>query len=295
MLGVLSIHEPRSIAEASALLTEYGEDAAIYAGGTELIVIMKEGLVHFPHLVNIKTVPGLASIMLDDQQRVLRIGALATHRAIERSAVVNDVLPVLAELEAQVANVRVRSVGTLGGNLCFAEPHSDPATLLIALNATLTLASSRGERRIAAENFFVGLFATIRDHDEILTEIEIPVPTSSTSVAYKRFKTHERPTASVAVKCTVENDTMTDVRVVVGSVDERPVRIGAAEQLLQGERPGNDVFAAVANRVRDDVVPTEDYFESSDYKRHLAHTLAVRALDAATRNTPDRLGGDHAF
>jgi len=294
MLGMFSIHEPRSVAEASALLTEYGEDAAIYAGGTELIVIMKEGLVHFPHLVNIKTIPGLASIALDGEQRVLRIGALATHRAIERSAVVHDALPVLAELEAQVANIRVRSVGTLGGNLCFAEPHSDPATLLIALGATLTLASSDGERRVAAENFFVGLFATNRRHDEILTRIEIPVPTSRTNVAYKRFKTHERPTASVAVKCTVENGAMTDVRVVVGSVGERPVRIGQAERLLQGERPGSDVFAAAANRVRDNVDPTEDRFESSDYKRHLARTLTIRALKAATRAPSGRLGGNHA-
>src|SRR4051794_7829134 len=126
MLESFEIHRPQSVSEASKLMAQLGDAAAVYAGGTELLVVMKEGLTHFSHLVDIKAIPGLREIDYDAERRELTIGALATHRQIERSELVSERLPVLAALEAAVANVRVRSAGTIGGNLCFAEPHSDP-------------------------------------------------------------------------------------------------------------------------------------------------------------------------
>src|SRR4051794_40065335 len=107
MLSLFEIHEPRSVEEASALLVEYGPEAAVYAGGTELLVVMKERLVHFSHLVNIKTVEGLHEISLDTAGETLSIGPLATHRSIERSALVKEHLPLLSQLESRVANIRV--------------------------------------------------------------------------------------------------------------------------------------------------------------------------------------------
>ena len=196
MLAPFSLHRPERLTDAAALLREHGDDAAVYAGGTELVVILKDRLTEFGHLVDIKRIPGLDGIAAEDG--ALRIGALATHRAIERSPLVRERLPELAALEANVANVRVRSAGTLGGNLCFAEPHSDPATLLVALGATLTLVSADGERSVPAEGFFTGLMSTARRPDEILTDILAPLPGPATGVAYERFKIHERPSASVA-------------------------------------------------------------------------------------------------
>jgi len=291
MLRRFVIHEPRAVEEASALLEAHGPEAAIYAGGTELLVVMKEGLAHFPHLINIKTIPGLDTIEASDG--MLRIGALATHRAIERSPVVRDAAPVLAELEAQIANIRVRSTGTIGGNLCFAEPHSDPATLLVAWDATLRLTSRRGTRDIPAESFFTGLLETAREHDEVLTEIRIPLPPARAGTAYERFKTHERPTATVAAVVRLNGGTIEEARLAVGSVGPRPHRLLGVEAMLTGQRPDADLFAAAAERAAADAEVIEERFESVDYKRHLVQVLSARALATATQRAhPRETGGD---
>ena len=277
MLDRLTIHEPRTVVEASAMLTEFGTDATIYAGGTELLVVMKERLIHYPHLVNIKTVPGLDEISVDGDS--CSIGALATHRVIERSPIVRQYLPLLAELEANVANVRVRSTGTIGGNLCFAEPHSDPATLLMAWDASVVLESTAGRRDVPLSDFFTGLLETDRRQDEIMTSIRIPLPVPAGS-AYERFKIHERPTVTVAVTLTMNGDTVADARIVIGSVCDRPTRVLAAEQCVIGQVP-SIAAASAAAIVHDTIEPTEDKFESTDYKRHLAKVLTTRAIGVA--------------
>lgn len=270
MLAPFQIHEPSTVQEASDLLARHGDEAAIYAGGTELLVLMKERLAHFPHLVNIKTIPGLDEIRLDGDELV--IGALATHRRIARSEVVEAAFPALAELERQIANVRVRNAGTIGGNLCFAEPHSDPATLLIALDARFTLASASGERTVTAETFFTGFLETDRKPGEILTEIRIPRLPDGARVAYERFKTHERPAATVAVARMPG-----DARIVVGSVAAVPARMRSAEAALNAGKS----TAEVAQLAAAEIEPTEDVFESADYKRHLVEVLVRKALAAA--------------
>ena len=276
MLAPFSLHRPERLADAAALLREHGDDATVYAGGTELVVILKDRLTEFGHLVDIKRIPGLDAITAADG--ALRIGALATHRAIERSPLVREQLPELAALEANVANVRVRSAGTLGGNLCFAEPHSDPATLLVALGATLTLVSADGERTVPADGFFTGLMSTARRPDEILTDIRVPIPGPATGVAYERFKVHERPSASVAAVVRLAGGTVAEARVVVGSVGERPERVPAAEALLVGRAPSAGLAAEAAAEVRRQIEPTLDAFESTDYKRQLAAVLAEAAI-----------------
>ncbi len=292
MLAPFSLHRPERLTDAAALLREHGDDAAVYAGGTELVVILKDRLTEFGHLVDIKRIPGLDGIAAEDG--ALRIGALATHRAIERSPLVRERLPELAALEANVANVRVRSAGTLGGNLCFAEPHSDPATLLVALGATLTLVSADGERSVPAEGFFTGLMSTARRPDEILTDILAPLPGPATGVAYERFKIHERPSASVAAVVRLAGGTVAEARVVVGSVGERPERMLAAEALLIGRAPSPTLAAEAAARVRREIEPTVDAFESTDYKRQLAAVLAeaaiVRAAEAAANGAMRHAG-----
>lgn len=291
MLDPITIHQPESVEEASRLLAEHGSGAAIYAGGTELLVVMKERLVHFPHLIDVKTIPGLDEIRIEGNELV--IGALATHKAIERSPIVREHAPLLAELEANVANVRVRSTGTLGGNLCFAEPHSDPATLLTAWDVTLTLQSAHGSRSLPIGEFFIGLLETARLPDELLTEIRVPLPVPS-GTAYERFKIHERPTATVAAALRFDGDVVADARIVVGSIGDRPWRIAAAESLLIGERPAAALRAEVAAVVHDAVEPTEDAFESNDYKRHLARVLTERALATAAARATRGNNASHA-
>src|SRR5580704_15892830 len=136
-LSRFQIHQPASALEASQMLAHYGEDASIYAGGTELLLAMRHQALNYRHLIDLKVVPGLDSIEVRDG--FLEIGATSTHRSIERSTLVRQNQPALAEMESQVANVRVRATGTLGGNLCFAEPHSDPARLLLVLEGRVKL------------------------------------------------------------------------------------------------------------------------------------------------------------
>jgi carbon-monoxide dehydrogenase medium subunit len=294
MLDRFTLHQPDSVTAASQMLEHFGEDAAIYAGGTELLVVLKERLAHFPHLIDIKRIPGLREIAFDPASRRVRIGALATHRDIERSPLIRERLPALATLEAQVANVRVRVSGTIGGNLCFAEPHSDPATLLTALDSNLTLTSATASREVLVANFFTGVMETVRRHDELLIGISIPVPGETTGVAYERFKLHERPTAAVAAVIALEEGLIVDARIVAGSVGERPQRLIATESALRGER-ATDASPAIAGRlIHDEVLTTSDAFESEAYKRQLARTVGQRAVAAALQRASEREGGRHA-
>ena len=153
MLQPFRLEEPTSVGEASALLAQHGESARIYAGGTELLLVMKEGLLHYERLVNIKQIPGIAGVSLKDG--TLCIGAATPHRTLERSPEVRTHFPTIAAMESHVANVRVREVGTLGGNLCFAEPHADPGTLLQVYDASVQIERQGGSRSLTLEAFFV--------------------------------------------------------------------------------------------------------------------------------------------
>jgi aerobic carbon-monoxide dehydrogenase medium subunit len=281
MLSPFTIHRADTVAQASAMLTRYGPDAAIYAGGTELLVLMKERLAHFSHLIDIKPVPGLAGITLDDAGGSISIGPLASHRSIETSPLIRQHAPLLAELESQVANVRVRHAGTIGGNLCFAEPHSDPATLLVAWDATFTLDSAEQSRTVQAGDFFVGLLETARADDELLTGITLPVLPGNAGSAYQRFKTHERPTAAVAAVLWMSNGEITGSRVVAGSVGNRPQRLGTVEHLLKNNQPSPDLYQQAGETAATEVAIEEEGFESSDYKRHLIGVLTAKALHQA--------------
>jgi aerobic carbon-monoxide dehydrogenase medium subunit len=276
------------------MLAHFGPDAAVYAGGTELLIVMKERLAHFPHLIDIKRIPGLNEIAFDPERRELSIGAVATHRDLERSPVVRERFPALGKMEAAVANIRVRNAGTIGGNLCFAEPHSDPATLLTALDAQLTLASASGTRRLPMASFITGLMETARNHEEVLVTITVPEPASHAGVAYERFKLHERPTAAVAAVIAVDDGAITDARVVAGSVGERPQRLLETEAILRGQ-PARAEFATIAaDIIRDEVETSGDVFESEAYTRQLAGTVGRRAVAAAIERANGDKGERHA-
>jgi aerobic carbon-monoxide dehydrogenase medium subunit len=276
------------------MLTRFGPDAAIYAGGTELLIVMKERVAHFPHLIDVKRIPGLREITFDAERRELSIGAVATHRDLERSPVVRQRFPALAKLEAAVANIRVRSAGTIGGNLCFAEPHSDPATLLTALGAQLTLASTSGTRRLPIGSFFTGLMETARHREEVLVTISVPEPAANAGVAYERFKLHERPTAAVAAVIAVDDGAITDARVVAGSIGERPQRLPETESFLRGQPAVSESAAIAADLIRDEAVTSGDVFESEAYTRQLARTVGRRAVATAIQRATDEEGGCRA-
>jgi len=279
VLRPFEIHEPSTVGEASRLLATLGDDATVYAGGTELVPVMKEGLASYRHLINIKTIPGLD--VITERNGVLSIGALATHRRIEQAPQVHTHAPLLARVTSRVANLRVRQMGTLGGNLCFAEPHSDPAAVLLAHSAELVLARDGGERRVPVEAFFTGILQTAREPEEVLVRIEMASVTPGVGGGYERFATHERPTAGVAAVLTLRADVIVGARIVIGSVSPVPARVPDAEAMLKGERPARGVFEHAAQAAARSAEILDDAYGATDYKRHIIAVLAVRALQAA--------------
>jgi carbon-monoxide dehydrogenase medium subunit len=268
--------------EAAEMLAEFGEKGHLYAGGTELLLAMKHDLLRYEHLVDIKTVPSLDEIELKDS--FLRIGAIATHRAIEKSPVVSERLPVMAEMAQHVANVRVRVTGTLGGNLCFAEPHSDPATLLLALEARALVQGKRGERTLNMDELIVEAYETALAQDELLTALEIPLPTKSQRAAYLKFQIKERPTLGIALVMDVDEsgNTIRKARAVVGSVSPKPCRSDKVEALLVGPREKVEKQLSEAGRILADAAdPVDDLEGSAEYKRHLVGVFLRRAFTKA--------------
>jgi aerobic carbon-monoxide dehydrogenase medium subunit len=279
-LRKFSIHQAKTPAEASELLAEFGEKGRLYAGGTELLLAMKHDLLRYEHLVDVKTIPALDHIEV--KNGALMIGTAATHRAIERSPIVRQNLPVLAAMEANVANVRVRSSGTLGGNLCFAEPHSDPAALLLALGAKAHVQGKAGARSIAMDKFITGAYETALAPDEIMTGVEVPVPAKSQRAAYLKFQLKERPTLGLALILDLDGDNIKKATAVVGSVSVVPTQSDKVNALLTGPRAQVEKQlsdAAEALAVAAD--PVDDLEGSADYKRHLIGVFLKRAFSKA--------------
>jgi aerobic carbon-monoxide dehydrogenase medium subunit len=279
MLRRFRLEEPESVGEASDLLSRFGESAKIYAGGTELLLAMKEGLVQYERLINVKKLRGLSDV--SEADGTIKIGALCTHHELELSELLRQKLPSLHKLEQNVANVRVRQSGSLGGNLCFAEPHADPGTLLLALRATLVAEKSSGKREIAAEDFFVDAYETSLEADEVLTEIRIPAPTEKSRSAYLKFGYLERPSVGVAVAFSI-NGGLSDVKIAVGCAGPSPRRIPEAEALLNGkskEEAERNLAQAGVVAGRESRAIT-DLHGSQDYKEHIVGVLLKRAFQS---------------
>jgi len=280
MLRRFRLEEPQSVAEVSDLLGRFGDSAKVYAGGTELLLAMKEGLVRYERLINVKELKGLSEVATDNG--TVRIGALCTHRQLETSPLLQQELPSVVQLEKNVANVRVREAGTIGGNLCFAEPHADPGTLLMALGAKMVAEKSSAKREIAAEDFFVDAYETSLAPDELLTQIRIPMPRASSRSAYLKFGYLERPSVGVALALTVNDGAVSDARITVGCAGPAPRRVTEAEALLDGksteEATRNLISAgAIAGRAAQAI---SDLHGSQEYKEHIVGVLLKRAFQS---------------
>lgn len=285
MLRAFELHRPATVAEASTLLAVRPE-AALYAGGTELLLLMKAGLVRPADVIDLKRIPELGA--LDDAGGMLAIGATVTHRALERSAAVRARWPLVAGVAAHVANVRVRNVGTVGGNLAFADPHSDLATLFLVFDATVRLASPAGSRELPLGDFVRGPYETARRPDEVLTGVRLRAWPARTVGVYVKFGLHERPTLGLALALTLDaDDRVVAARLAVGCVSPAPHRVEAAERALVGRPLGGpgDEFAGLAEAAVD---PVSDLHGGADYKRELVRVFARRALAAAVARAQER-------
>lgn len=281
-LAPFVLHRAHSIPEATDLLREHADDAVAYCGGTELLLLMKLGFAAYGHLVDIKPIAELTGIEARDG--TLRIGSTVTHRAIERSPLAAAGWPALVAMERTIANVRVRATGTLGGNLAFADPHSDPATFLLAADGHVVLGRGDERRRLPIADFILGPYATALEPGELVVAIDVPALPQGAGMAHVRFAFHERPAVTVSCLVRVTAGRIADAHVAVGSVGVRPARARDAESILAGMDVADldlAILAAAGERAADASDPVTDANGSADYKHHLVGVLVGRAVRMA--------------
>ncbi len=272
-------HRPGSLDEALSLL---GEESRPLAGGHSLLPLMKLRLSTPEALVDLAGVPGLDEISEDGDD--LRVGALATHASVAASELVRSRCPVLAETAALIGDAQVRNRGTLGGSVAHADPAADYPTILKALGATLSVAGKDGEREIAADDFFVDIFATALLPGELVVAAKVPATPAGRGAAYVK---HRHPASfyavvGVAAVVAVENGSCTSARLTIGGVMGTPVDATAAAESLVGASPSDESATAAAEKVAA-ALPNamSDTYASGEYRAHLAGVLARRALQLA--------------
>jgi carbon-monoxide dehydrogenase medium subunit len=276
------LHQPDSLAEALALLGQFGgDDVHLMAGGTSLVLLMNLGLVEPTRVISLRRLAELHGIAARPDGG-LEIRALATHRQAELSPEVQAYCPALATTFGHVATVRIRNQGTLGGNVAHADPAQDPPPMLIALDAQVVLTSQSGERVVSLDEFFVDYLTTTLQPGEVLTAIRLPPLPPGTRATYLKFlpRTHDDyATVSVAATLRLDPDgRCADVRVALGGAAGTPVHARAVEHALRGEVLGDQRIADAAALVLDLVDPPDDARGSSAYKRRMARVWTERAL-----------------
>jgi CO/xanthine dehydrogenase FAD-binding subunit len=285
MLPSFEILEPKTVKEACALLAKHKHRAKVIAGGQSLLLFLKEKLIKPKYLVSIQGIKNL-DYMRYDARKGLSIGALTTHRTIESSKVVREKFPPMAETFRHIGSLRIRNVGTLGGNLCHADPRQDPGPTLLAMDAKVKAVGPKGTRTIKLEDFFVNYYETVLRPTEILTEISIPKYPARTSGAYVRFcsKTSEdTPAVEVAAIVTLDpkKEVLQDVRIGLGAVAATAIRARKAEAHLKGKRYSEELLMEAAKLAVEETDPVGDLRGSEEYKREMVAVMVKRGLREA--------------
>ena len=272
---------PTTLDQALELTSHYGSSQKVLAGGQSLVPMMNMRLARPEQLIDLNRIQGLDGIQEDGVDLV--IGATTRQRALERSDTVRRKAPLLFEAVQQIGHVQIRSRGTIGGSLSHADPAAEIPAVLTAYDGELVAASVGGERAIKVTDFFVSTFTTTLADDEIVTSVRFTNPRAWNGWAFTEVaKRHgDFALVSSAVLIALTNGTVSDARIVLGSVADRPIRATKSEAVLRGRSAEEDAFNAVADAVRNEVNPDGDVHASADYKRHVAGVLTRRSLVAA--------------
>lgn len=282
MPHALAFFEPESVEQAIALLAEHGGDAKVVAGATAITIMLRQRLIAPTALVSLGRIDGLREIREDDGMLVL--GALVTHREVERSALVRRRIPILAETFGLVANVRVRNAATVGGVVAEADYASDPPAALLALDAEIEARGPDGARRIAAAEFFRGFYETALRPDEIVTAVRVPVPPPGTQGAYEKFvtrSTEDRPCVGVATLVRFDGGRCADLRVAVGAAAETPRRYPELEALGRGTTLRGDVVPTIAAGYASATDALDDMRGSAHYRKTIIEVWVRRGIERA--------------
>jgi aerobic carbon-monoxide dehydrogenase medium subunit len=280
---------PQSLDEAVRALAAHGEEAKLLAGGHSLLPLLKLRLVSPKLLIDLTRISGLSSISQEDDKIV--VGALATHYQIESSKLLKTKCPLLCQTASAIGDVQVRNRGTIGGSLTHADPSADWPAAILALGGELKLLGPKGERRIAAEEFFLGTMTTAIDPTEILTEIRVPVSSRRCGSAYLKMAQQASGFAVVGVAVWLRVDAKggcEDVGVGVTGLSEKPFRARRVEERLRGNKLTPKLIEESAAQVGEGSDPMEDLHASGKFRVHLAQVYTFRAIEEAAKRAVGR-------
>jgi len=286
----IKLHEPHSLADALKLLLEL-EDTRVLAGGTDLLVDIKEGSAEADHLISLQKIKELKGIKI--QNAHIRIGALVTPNELAANSLIQKYLPALSEAARSMASFQIRSMATIGGNIVSAVPSADLPPSLIAADASVLLVCWQDTREVALLEFFRGPRLSICRGEEILTEILIPIQKDNTGISYQKVmlrRANALAVASVAAKITLKNGKIEKAAVVLGAVAPTPLLALEASRSLLGKVPSDSLFHKAALIVQDESSPITDIRGSIWYRRQILEVLTQRALKEAQIRAQEGMG-----
>ena len=293
MVEALTYHKPGSTEEALRILHSLGAEAKILAGGQDIVPLMNQGKLAPRSIVDLKELTGLLGVWTRNGSMV--VGALTTHRGIERSEHILARCGLLADAAGQIGGgVQVRNRGTIGGAICAGNPAYDFAPCLVALGAEFQLLSVNGERRVAAADFFVDAHTTALRPNELLAEIIIPIANSAASFAYQKLKFSDGCYCIASAACVLElnpDGSCGLVRLVLGGVSPTPIRLSQVETLVAGSQISEELLAKVTAAAQQSVGnPINDVQADGEYRRAMAGVMARRALARAFQRALPKKG-----
>jgi aerobic carbon-monoxide dehydrogenase medium subunit len=278
-------HAPRSVADAVRLLGSLGPDAKLLAGGHSLLPMMKLRFAQPSHLIDLGKIPDLRGITQVGNE--VHIGAMTTEHELLNSALLAAKVPLLVEGAGWIADPQVRYKGTIGGDISHGDPGNDHPALMLALDASFVLKGPRSERVVKADGFFQGLYATLLEPDEILTQIRVPIPAGGSGGSYQKLKrkTGDFATAATAVMLRMQGGVVAEVRIALTNVAATALRATAAEASLLGKAIDNSSLKEAATLAMSICDPVADQRGDADYKRAMCGEMTRRALQAALART----------
>jgi carbon-monoxide dehydrogenase medium subunit len=284
-LAHLALHAPDTIEEASQLLGQYQGEARAVAGGTAVVLMLRQGLIRPPALVRLDRLQELKEIGVEDG--ALRIGALATLQDIGASQLVANRVPVLAATCQLVANIRVRNAATIGGNLAEADYASDPPGVLLALDGRVRAQRGSTTREIPVAELVTDFYDTSLAPDELITDVLVPLPPAGGRVVYLKFITRsaeDRPCLGATALLRFETDgRIAEARAAIGGIAGKPIRFPDIEAVGRGQQPSDELFAEIGRGYADRVDPVGDVRGSAEYRKDMTAVFVRRALQAAAR------------
>jgi carbon-monoxide dehydrogenase medium subunit len=274
-------HAPASVDEALSLLTRYDGEAKILAGGQSLVPLLNFRLSRPAALVDLNRIPALAYIRAQDGE--VRMGAMTRQRTIEFSPEIAERIPLLTEATHWVGHLPIRSRGTIGGSLAHADPSAEYPAVLTALGGSVVVRGPKGERTIAAGDLFQSYLTTSLAADEILVEVRMPEPPAGAGYAFEELARRHGDFALVGIAAVIarQGERCTMARLATSGAGPVPLRLRAAEEILERDGLGEAAIKAAARRASELVDPDADIHASADYRRHLAGVLTERAVKRA--------------